>query len=90
MESCYASLTDKVMLLSAVKEAEIAVSVGPEKRLMELEAEIAAFQDLLKGKEVVKPVTTDVEHREEEARELLVSISSNRVSSSRHRASLQS
>ena len=37
MESRYASLTDKVMLLNAAKEAEIA-------RLMELEAEIAAFR----------------------------------------------
>ena len=44
VESCYASLTDKVMLLNAAKEAEIAVSVGPDKRLMELEAEIAAFR----------------------------------------------
>ena len=44
IESRYASLTDKVMLLNAAKEAEIAVSVGPDKRLMELEAEIAAFR----------------------------------------------
>ena len=44
VESWYASLTDKVMLLNAAKEAEISVSVGPDKRLMELEAEIAAFQ----------------------------------------------
>ena len=32
------------MLLNAAKEAEIAVSVGPDKLLMELEAEIAAFR----------------------------------------------
>ena len=44
VESRYASQTDKVMLLNAAKEAEIAVSVGPDKRLMELEAEIAAFR----------------------------------------------
>ena len=43
VESWYASLTDKVMLLNAAKEAQIAVSVGPDKRLLELEAEIAAF-----------------------------------------------
>ena len=43
VESRYSSLTDKVVLLNAAKEAEIAVSVGPDKRLMELEAEIAAF-----------------------------------------------
>ena len=46
VESRYASLTDKVMLLNAAKEVEIAVSVGPDKRLMELEAEIAAFHVL--------------------------------------------
>ena len=44
VESRYASLTDKLMLLNAAKEAEIAVSVGPDKRLMELEAEIDAFR----------------------------------------------
>ena len=44
VESRYASLTDKVMLLNAAKEAEIAVSVGQDKRLMELEAEIATFR----------------------------------------------
>ena len=31
VESRYASLTDKVMLLNAAKEAEIAVSFGPDK-----------------------------------------------------------
>ena len=31
VESRYASLTDKVMLLNAAKEAEFAVSVGPDK-----------------------------------------------------------
>ena len=44
VESRYASLTDRVMLLSAAKESEIAVSVGLDKKLMELEAEIAAFR----------------------------------------------
>ena len=42
VESRYASLTDK--LLNAAKEAEIAVSVGLDKRLMELEAKIATFR----------------------------------------------
>ena len=31
------------MLLNAAREMEISVSVGPDKRLMELEVEIAAF-----------------------------------------------
>ena len=44
VESRDTSLTDKFMLLNPTKEAEIAVSVGPDKRLMELEAEMADFR----------------------------------------------
>ena len=45
VESRYASLTDQVVIqLNAAKEPEIAVSVRPDMRLMEFEAEIAAFQ----------------------------------------------
>lgn len=44
VESRYASLINKVMLLNTAKEAEIAVSMGADKQLMELEAKIAALR----------------------------------------------
>ena len=44
IESKYASLTTRTLLLKAAREAEIAVSTGPDKKIMEIEAELSALR----------------------------------------------
>ena len=44
IESKYALLTTRTLLLKAAREAEIAVSTGPDKRIMEIEAEFSALR----------------------------------------------
>ena len=44
IESKYASLTTRTLLLKAAREAEIAVSTGPDKRIMEIEQELSALR----------------------------------------------
>ena len=44
IESKYASLTTRTLLLKAAKEAEIAVSTGPDKRIIEIEQELSALR----------------------------------------------
>ena len=43
IESKYASLTTRTLLLKAAREAKIAVSTGPDKWIMEIEAELSAL-----------------------------------------------
>ena len=43
IESKYASLTTRTFLLKAAREAETAVSTGPDKRIMEIEQELSAL-----------------------------------------------
>ena len=43
IKSKYASLTMRTLLLKAAREAEIAVSTGPDKRIMEIEQELSAL-----------------------------------------------
>ena len=44
IKSKYASLTTWAILLKAAREAEIAVSTGPDKEIMEIEVELSAIR----------------------------------------------
>ena len=44
IESKYASLTTRTLLLKAVREAEIAVSTGPDKWIVDIEQELSALR----------------------------------------------